>query len=705
MVKFSLITSEIPDTLTKRYWLDDGGKLCKKSGGQMVEGTVEVCEVLNLQQFAELLPRLKNNQALCYGLPNAPVGGSRKHIRIVPENQKQPGAISRTVKDFVYLVNAPGVMFLDHDDNLNRDEFMGAVFAAMPELSEIDCVWYPSSSSHIWNGDTDLTGLKGQRLYFAVDRAAEIPRIGKTLHQKLWLAGYGKIVISGAGSMLERGPIDATVWQSNRLDFASGAHCTKPLEQRRHDPMMFYNGAVMAKADDIKNTTNDESRQYMAMVAEEKARWKGTANITQQNHIEARLEGIPIKDKEKMRKVYLSAYNGMNLEPGFIVSVFVGSVQENVSVEDILKNPNKYHGCKTLDPIEPEYNGSHKTGILYLKDDNPNLFSMAHGGSTFLLKDKKAEPYRVDPAVELNKMRQSVDAQSTGDVITIPLPWRRLSNGCRALRPGSMTLIAGPEKTGKSYFTMGIIRHAHELGHSWNYLPLEDDREAWTLRMLAILEEDYRMTEIEQDTAYLRADAINRRETEIAGYIKNVTENPYVGTISEVGDYVIPEVTGERVLFWIKKAVKKSRIVVVDPFSQITFSGGRNTWEQEASFIRQALGIVKASGASLILVAHTNKRPGMASKIELGASDVQGSAMLTRLAHTTILIDASEMMERDVTSPGGGCDITVESNRLISIAAARFGSGSRSRLAFLQEQTRPIFTELGFISKKKGGKQ
>ena len=693
MIKFSLITSEVPDTLTKRYWLEDD-KLCKKSGGQMSQGTVEVCEVMNMQQFAELLPRLKNNQALCYGVPSSETG---KIIRIVPENRKEHGAISRTVKDFNYL-DLPGILFLDHDDNFTQSDLIEAVTDAMPELGEVDCVWYPSSSSHICNGYNDITGLKGQRLYFAVDNASEIHRIGKTLHQKLWLAGFGKIVISAAGSLLERGPIDATVWQSNRLDFASGACCVRPLEQKRGDPMVFYNGAIMVLSNDIKSCTSEEERQYQALVAEEKAKLKAEANITQHRHIEARLEGIPIEDKERLRKVYQKAYNGGILEPDFIVSVFVNSQREDVSISQILKCPEKYHGCKTLDPIEPEYNNCHKTGILYLKDDNPNLYSMAHGGATYFFGERKKESGRVDPAVEIKKMKSSVEAQIKGDVVTIPLPWPRLSVGCRALRPGSMTLIAGPEKVGKSFLTMAIVRSVHQGGHTWKYLPLEDDREAWIMRMLAILEEDYRMTEVEQDTAHLRAVALVKREAELSTYIKNVTENPHVGTINEMGDYVIPEVTVDRVIAWIKRAAKTSRVIVVDPLSQIDFPG-QNKWDQEAKFIRQALGVIKSTGASLILVAHTVKRGGALGKLELTSSDVQGSAMLTRLAHTTILVDATETMEREVKEFGD--IITVESNRTITIAATRFGSGSRTRLAFMQEPYKPIFTELGFLAKAK----
>ena len=693
MARFSLITAEVPDTLTKRYWLDESGNLCKKSGGQMVSGTVEICEVLNIEQFSELLPRLKNNQALCYGVPYGEVGSI---IKVVAEKDKDSNSIARTIKDFTWL-DGPGVFFLDHDDTMSKDEFYDCVVSAMPELECVDCTWYPSSSSHICSGETDLTGLRGQRLYFMVDKATEIPRIGETLHRRLWLAGHGKIVLSAAGSMLERGPIDSSVWQSNRLDFASGACCMGNLQQNRGMPIVVYGGEAMAKAAEILSLSPEQETQYRTLVLEAKAEQAQSAGIKQELHISTRLEKFPVEQREKMKKVFQKAYRGGVLGPDFIVVLFCAGEEMRLSVADILADKEKYHGCKTLDPIEPEYNNFHKTGILYLKDSNPTLYSMAHGGTSFSLR-KIATPGEVDPLEEIEKMKKSIQAQIKGDIVTIPLPWPKLSLGCRALRPGSMTLIAGPEKVGKSYLTMAIIRAVHEQKHTWKYLPLEDDREAWMMRMLAILEEDYQMTEVEQNTANLRQSALLRREEEIAGYIKNVTENPHVGRVDEMGEYVIPKVTMDRVITWIKKAAKKARVVVVDPLSQIDFPG-KNRWDQEADFIRQALGVIKSTGASLILVAHTVKRGGISAKMELTASDVQGSAMLTRLAHTTILVDANETTEREIAYLGD--TQTVESNRIVTIAAARFGSGSRSRLAFMQEPYKPIFTELGFLAKAK----
>lgn len=111
---------------------------------------------------------------------------------------------------------------------------------AVPGLSDAAMLWWPSASSHICDRTTgeDLTGLRGQRLYLMVRDAADIPRAGAALADRLWAAGHGRVVPSAAGTPLERCPVDTAVWQPERLDFAAGAICMDGLEQRRGAPVL-----------------------------------------------------------------------------------------------------------------------------------------------------------------------------------------------------------------------------------------------------------------------------------------------------------------------------------------------------------------------------------------------------------------------------------------------------------------------------------
>lgn len=261
-----------------------------------------------------------------------------------------------------------------------------------------------------------------------------------------------------------------------------------------------------------------------------------------------------------------------------------------------------------------------------------------------------------------------------------------------------MTILAGPMKTGKSFFTMSIVKWIHDLGHDWAYLPLEDTRRDWAWRMLSIAKGNYNINHAAQETAQERGAAVAMNMEFLSQYLSRVTQNPRIGIKDQFGKTVIPEVGYERVLGWIAKAAKTKRFIVVDPISQIEFNG-RDPWRAESSFVRQALGIISDSEASLLLVAHTVKRSGMNATVDLSAEDVQGSAMYTRLAHTTLLLDKHDLKEVEIRHAGGEIE-TAMSNRVVTIAAARNGSMTGARLAFIQHLDRPYFEEIGFLAPK-----
>jgi len=694
MIMFSVISSEQPSYLTKRYRIENG-KIVKTSGGQMTAGSVKLSAVANMIEFAALLPDLKHNQALCYGVPKGLAVGATKTL--TTEANRSTDNLSRTNKDFQWS-NGAGVLFIDHDTGLDKETFLSIFEQILPEAKHVLKIWYPSSSSYIFNGDEQVNGLKGQRLYFAVDKAAEIPRIGKIIHQKMWLAGHGNIVVSAAGALLERSAVDATVWQPNRLDFASGALCDKPLIQRRGDPVMIGGSMQMLESDAIKNLTGLELQQYQNLVASEKNRLKPESQRKQSEHIEGRIKNVPENRKKELRAFYQRAYQGGVLSGDFEITIIKDGTELIVTVEDILHNPKEYHGSITLDPIEPEYNNYHRTGILYLAEGKQNLYSLAHGGRTFELKHIDSTEKTTNADKQLNKMFKSLEDQDSGKSVAISFPWNRLTSSTNALREKTVTVLAGAEKAGKSYLTMNVIEHAHKMGVTWSYLQLEDDVEAWTWRMLAILEKDYRMTSVEKDTVADRAEAATRRADELRGYICNLTENPRIGCKNEKGETVIPKITADKVLNWLRRASKKSRLVVIDPMSQIDFTG-RNSWELEADFIRNCCAIVQDGCCSLILVCHTVKGSG-GNGMERSSGDVQGSAMLTRLAQTTLILDTCELEQKEIKL-SGGMTKPVEANRVLMIAAARNGPGTRSKLAYMQDKQGPFFHELGFLAPPK----
>ena len=239
--QLTVITSRRPAVLSKSVRRGPDGSIVKQGGGLLIEGDARIGTVASLGELAALLQSLGPAQALTFGVPRR--GDGRILTRAALARQPHgEGILTRTRDQFVWPAG-PGILMLDHDPDdkpLSRAELVRLVRTAAPGLADVAMLWWPSASSHICDtvsGD-DLTGLRGQRLYLMVREAADIARAGKALVDRLWAAGHGRVVVSGAGATLERCPVDGFVWQPERLDFAAGAACGNGLAQNRGAPLL-----------------------------------------------------------------------------------------------------------------------------------------------------------------------------------------------------------------------------------------------------------------------------------------------------------------------------------------------------------------------------------------------------------------------------------------------------------------------------------
>jgi hypothetical protein len=386
----TVISSITPSTLSKQYKMIDG-ELEKTTMADMSEGFAETKILANLHEFAGLLKSLNHNQALTYGLPlDSPTNLITKqkfHDLIGPK-----GYLTRTKDHFDWSTHNSGILMLDYDPAKDdkpksMEELLEILHTVVPELIDAPYVWWCSSSSHIIDEqDNDLTGLKGQRIYIPVIDATDIPRSGKALVELLWSAGFGKYEIGKAGQFLERCPFDASVWQANRLDFASGAYCISPLRQDRGQPIVVdgspidslivipeptdlqksqaSSNRVSAKADKV-----NESESIKSIYIEEKA-----IEMTKGSADKALLEQARATIKRALDSSVLAGEFPIVLANG-----------ETFTVSEILDNNARFHGVLTRDPIEPDYSNNKVVGKLYLIGGRPYLYSFAHGGKKYNL--------------------------------------------------------------------------------------------------------------------------------------------------------------------------------------------------------------------------------------------------------------------------------------------------------------------------------
>lgn len=202
--------------LTKTFFLDEGGTVQKQAAAKLVYGRYQVRHAPDLDALNTILDSLVPTQAVTYGRPVTAEGV------VVAQSVKGPsaGAITRTRENFQFGEDA-GVLMLDYDPPKDQvafspSELLQTVRGCYGVLNKVAMLWRASASSGV-NG----RGITGQRIYLIVSKASEIPRIGKVIFDRLWLAGFGYYALSKSGQLLERAPIDPSAWKPEGLDFAA----------------------------------------------------------------------------------------------------------------------------------------------------------------------------------------------------------------------------------------------------------------------------------------------------------------------------------------------------------------------------------------------------------------------------------------------------------------------------------------------------
>lgn len=419
--RLTLITASKPQRLAKRYYLD-GDRVAVQPAGALVAGHAERIEVATLEEFAALLASLASNQALTYGVAevdSAPIYSRAKWREL----GRPDDALTRTKDAFAWPRGA-GILLADYDPDkggeaLSPEDLNATLFDAVPGLATAARVEWFSASSLIYQDDREVRGISGQRRYWMAKDATDIPRAAEALEVYLWAAGHGHIEISSSGAMLPRTLLDMSVWQPNRLDFAAGAACDTPLEQRRGAPLVVAGSPMLDTRAAIPDPDPAAKARAERAKREAKRAKQREADSVKDEYIEERaLELAPTagpEELEQAREVIRRALDNDTLAGDFPLTILQGGQRVEVTVGEVLDDPERYHGSLTLDPLEPDYQGGKDVGKLYLMTARPNLYSFAHGGRNFRLMRAPARVElvggRTTDAVEttLSIMRRAPD--------------------------------------------------------------------------------------------------------------------------------------------------------------------------------------------------------------------------------------------------------------------------------------------------------
>tara|TARA_R110000772_G_scaffold30535_1_gene75773 strand:+ start:6905 stop:9487 length:2583 start_codon:yes stop_codon:yes gene_type:complete len=382
MITFTRISADRP--INKRIERSPDGTLQKRPG--IVPGGAQQFRVkLPLDQVSNYLNSLAPCDVLVYGV--APEG-SPANIITADDAKLGRAGTPRTRAVFDWPAG-PGLLMLDNDppddgEPLQMAQLLATLYTACPLLGVAAHWWRPSGGSCIYNtaGGAELSGIRGQRVLVAVADASDISRAGGVLAKRLWLNGHGYIKLSRRGGMLERCPIDAAVWQPERVDYIGGADCGPGLEQRRPDTLGLGSTAgLLDTREALPDLTADEEFRYQALVEKAKAAMQSRADAQREVWIseEAERRGIP----ESVAREAAATGDGGMLPDGYVLPFPDGYV----TVAEARANREKYNGAKLPDPYEPDYHGSDPTvaHILFRDNGEVTLRSLAHGGYTVSL--------------------------------------------------------------------------------------------------------------------------------------------------------------------------------------------------------------------------------------------------------------------------------------------------------------------------------
>ena len=413
-VPFCVITAVEPNCVTKEFSLVDG-QLQKKTTASVYEGHMQIRSIETPKGFADFLMTLTSNQCLTYGLPPHDAGLVTEEVWI--KIGRPDGPLPRSNSIFAWSTG-PGIMMLDYDapkdgaKPLSKNELLKTLLAACPGINDANLIWWPSTSSHLYAGKTEISGLRGQRFYILVQDARDIERAGAVLNESLWALGHGRYEVSQSGSLLNRAVFDSGVWQSNRIDFAAGAKCGPGLEQRRGMPFVFGGVSTFKLLDTrsaIPDLTDDDARLARSNQAKARSQVQGKADKAKDDWITGRAktikESLPHLSEGEAVMLARRAVDSRDLMGDWLLTIKdVDGSRKQITVLEALNHPEIYHGRLTLDPLEQDYDGGRWVGKLFLLAARPNLFSFAHGGVNFRLH---RHPQRIE--IVAGKGRETTD--------------------------------------------------------------------------------------------------------------------------------------------------------------------------------------------------------------------------------------------------------------------------------------------------------
>jgi hypothetical protein len=410
--------------LSKRISLVDGKVVSDGSACAMSHGRAKRHRVNGLDGLAELIGGLPPVECLCLCPLRADLDDD---VEIATkdelDNNPEATAVARTAKNLSYRAGEPAFGYLDYDlrdipEHVLRrvadaGGYWSAVVAVRPGLAGAGHVSRRSTSSGLSNADTGevYRGSAGVHEYFEAEDGGDIRRFLYALHDYAVAAGFGWYMIDAAGKLHERSLVDRMVGHDGRLTFEGRPIVEPPLKQdaASRRPEVFPGERIDTRAvapppspadlqakarvlaEDARRVEPERKRRREAYLDKEVAKFRardpGATIAEARASVEKRIDGgilspdvvLPFDAKE-------------NLDDG---------TAADVTVEDVLDDPESFVGLTLADPIEGVAYGRGKATIMIGDDGLPFINSFAHGGRVYRLRyDARTIARRIEAAEE-----------------------------------------------------------------------------------------------------------------------------------------------------------------------------------------------------------------------------------------------------------------------------------------------------------------
>jgi hypothetical protein len=388
--------------LTKRISLDNDKIVSDGSGCRMAKGTAHCERFTSHQAIADRINGFNMCEALALGCPK---DGTSDIVRVVTKRELNgaPGVIARS-KDFLgFREGKQSLCLFDIDTKGMPDEVKhrvkesggvwGALTRVLPELDGIGRVERASTSSCLRNSETgeEFEGSGGQHIYIVERDGADTKRFLATLHDRLWLAGYGFGVVSKAGSFLERSLIDRLVAAPERLCFEAPPNVDPPLQQDREKrKAIAFEGGVFdtqlckppnrAEKAELKKLRDAERDRLKPEMVRAREAWIA-------DHIKQLTDTGMSADEARARVERMLDEREL---AGAFELVFADRALGGATVAAVLADPDRYVGQNLADPFEGVEYGRTTAILFRYRDGSLWVHSFAHGGIKYRLVTEEA---------------------------------------------------------------------------------------------------------------------------------------------------------------------------------------------------------------------------------------------------------------------------------------------------------------------------